>query len=84
MAMIQSAEESARMVLAIFGQFDIGPDEILQFASLHPAFLEKGGRATDFQPGINWLVERGYIEAPTDSSPIHAFHLTRDGFEQLP
>jgi len=84
MAKVPTPEESGRTILAIFGHFNIRPNEMLQFASLYPTFLRHGARASDFRPGVDWLVEQGYIEVRSDKWPPNAFFLTQDGFEQIP
>ena len=84
MATIPTPEESGHKILAIFGQFNIRPGEMLPFASLHQAFINMGGSANDFKLGIDWLCDMGYVEIRTDKRPPDRFFLTEDGFKQRP
>lgn len=83
MAKLPTPEESGRRILAIFADDNLRPGEMMLFACLYPRFLEKDARADDFEPGWQWLVDRGYLEVRTKKRPPERFFLTDAGFREM-
>jgi hypothetical protein len=81
MANVPTPEKSGQEILAVFGEFFIRPGEMLVHGSLYPAVLSKGFRREDWEHGLTWLTEQGFVEIPRNQ-PLSYF-LTEKGFAQL-
>lgn len=62
MTTIPTAEECGDVLLALYSRNTIRADEMLLWQVLHTQFINDGGRAEDFNLGLEWLLENGYIE----------------------
>ncbi len=79
MAKIPTREESGRKILAIYNQDGVRVGEMIQWQSLHPRFTEDSHwRTVDFDAGIQWCIERGFLEERTPKM----YFLTESGFAE--
>ena len=77
-------EKAGQEILAVFREHCVRPGEMLVHGSLYPAFLSKGLRREDWEHGLIWLAEQGFIETPKNR-PLSYF-LTEKGshrFEEM-
>ncbi|MGA2441321.1 MAG: hypothetical protein ABSH08_10200 [Tepidisphaeraceae bacterium] len=82
MATIPTPEQTGRVILSIFGQKNIRPNEQLLFGALHPAFLRQTNmRAADFEPGIQWLEQQAFIDRKGNAKG--PYFLTQAEFDEI-
>lgn len=75
MATVPTDEECAREILKVFKQSNIRPGESLLLGRLR-AVLLKRGRADDMVRGIQYVIDKGWLER----LPGNWFKLTEAGF----
>lgn len=80
MAKIPTREEAGLKILAILRQDGKRVKEVVQWQLLHPRFTsEPYWRVVDFEAGIQWCIERGYLEEQS----VKEYSLTETGFAEL-
>jgi len=56
---------------------------MLMFANLQPAFIaDIKYSGNDFDDGVSWLVERGFLEIRTERQPPFEYFLTDAGLRE--
>ena len=79
MAKIPTREEAGLKILAILRQDGKRVHEIVQWQFLHPRFTnDPHWRAVDFEAGIQWCIEKGYLEEQS----VMVYSLTEAGFAE--
>jgi TPP-dependent 2-oxoacid decarboxylase len=79
MATLPTPEESARAILAIFALQNSRPDDVLMAEQGNFAFRQAGGTAAEFQAGLEYAVQNGWLEIGNDNT----IKLTNAGFTQM-
>jgi hypothetical protein len=80
MASAPTPKETGKLLLEIFRSRNARPNETLVLESLRAHFLTTGGQAADFQKGIDWLREKGYVE---DGKRSGTFLITQAAFDVM-
>ena len=78
MATLPTPEESAHAILAIFAVDNSRPDDVLIAGGVNFAFRQAGGRAAEFQPGLEYAVQNGWLEIGENNT----IKLTNAGFTE--
>jgi hypothetical protein len=79
MANLPTPEESARAILAIFAFHNSRPDDVLMAGQVNFAFRQAGGRAAEFQAGLEYAVQNGWLEIGENNT----IKLTNAGFTEM-
>jgi hypothetical protein len=61
MGTAQTAEESARSILAILRDRNVKPGESLRAGPVNRDFISNGGAALDFDAGLEYAAEMGWL-----------------------
>jgi hypothetical protein len=72
-------EVSARAILSFFKLKDVRPNEMLVAGQVNQQFLTNGGQAADYAEGIQYAIERGWLEPLTNNR----LRLTETGFAEI-
>ncbi|MDP1630197.1 MAG: hypothetical protein Q8L66_02110 [Caulobacter sp.] len=78
MAELPTAEDAARRILAVFRKVQARENHVLRLNNFLD-FPTEGFTGSDFEPGIEYAVESGWLEISSSSS----FRLTAAGFSEL-
>jgi hypothetical protein len=78
MATLPTPEESARAILAIFAVDNSRPDHVLMAGGVNFAFRQAGGMAEEFQAGLEYAVQNGWLEIGENNT----IKLTNAGFTE--
>jgi hypothetical protein len=82
MATLPTPEDAGRAILSIFKRFRVRPNNMLLFNSLYGDFINiKPMAASDFEPGIQWLEQQGFIDRK--GKPKRPYFLTEAGFAAI-
>ena len=79
MATLPTPEESARAILAIFAVDNSRPDDVLIAGGVKFAFRQAGGMAEEFQAGLEYAVQNGWLEIGENNT----IKLTNAGFTAM-
>ena len=79
MATLPTPEESARAILAIFAVDNSRPDDVLIAGGVNFAFRQAGGMAEEFQAGLEYAVQNGWLEIGENDT----IKLTSAGFQKV-
>ena len=79
MATLPKPEESARRILSIFALTNSRPDDALIAEQADFAFRQAGGSAAEFQVGLEYAVQNGWLEI----SETNNIKLTNAGFAEI-
>jgi hypothetical protein len=79
MATLPTPEESARAILAIFALNNSRPDDVLMAGQGEFAFRQAGGTAAEFQAGLEYAVQNGWLEIGENNT----IKLTNAGFTEM-
>ena len=82
MATLPTPEQSGGNILQIYKKYNIRPGEMLQIQVIKIKLMEMGKRTEDFEAGLKWLVEQGYLEQKEGKSDRVIF-LTQKGFAKF-
>lgn len=82
MATLPTPEESGRVILDIYGKFNVRPGEMLQTRTLLANWIKTGLKNEDLANGLEWLGEQGFIEQKEGKSD-DALFLTKIGFAAI-
>ncbi len=62
MANLPTPEESARLILAIYRYNNVRAGSFLEAGALNSQFIDIDGSAADYEAGVKFAVERGWIK----------------------
>src|SRR6516225_7683957 len=79
MATVPTPEESARTILSFLKLKDLHPNEMVMASQVNQQFLTNGGKAPAYAEGIEYAIERGWLEPLTKDR----FRLTETGFIEI-
>jgi hypothetical protein len=79
MATGPTPEESARLILSFFKDHNRRAGEALMLDLVNTEFSTRGGRADDFNAGMEYALDQGWIEMPSSN----AMRLTDAGFAAM-
>lgn len=80
MATLPTPEETSREILSIFvTSFNCRPEEVLRINNFHSIWHSRRLRAEDFKSGMEFAVNKGWIEVLKGGS---SFRLTASGFAE--
>jgi hypothetical protein len=79
MATSPTPEESARRILSIFALNNSRPDDVLMAEQANFAFRQAGGSAAEFQAGLEYAVQNGWLEISENDT----IKLTNVGFAEI-
>lgn len=81
MATLPTPEETAREILAIFVEhFKCRPEDVLLINNFLAVWPNRGLAAEDFNTGMEYAVEQGWVEAQHQQTIRESFKLTSAGF----
>jgi len=79
MATLPTPEASARRILSIFALNNSRPHDVLMAQPADFAFRQAGGSAAEFQVGLEYAVQNGWLEI----SETNNIKLTNAGFAEI-
>ena len=79
MATLPTPEASARRILSIFALNNSRPHDVLMAQPADFAFRQAGGSAAEFQVGLEYAVQSGWLEI----SETNNIKLTNAGFAEI-
>jgi hypothetical protein len=79
MATLPTPEESARAILTIIAFHNSRPDDVLVAEQINFAFRQAGGSAAEFQAGLEYAVQNGWLEIGKNNT----IKLTNAGFSEM-
>ncbi|MFB3897539.1 MAG: hypothetical protein ACE14V_14680 [bacterium] len=79
MATLPTPEESGKRILSFYGSDGLRSGEMELWQSLHQRFLSSEWRSSDFNQGLKWCLEQGYLE----EKKTNMYYLTDTGYSQL-
>jgi hypothetical protein len=79
MATLPTPEEAARRILSIFALNNSRPDDVLMAEQANFAFRQAGGSAAEFQAGLEYAVQNGWLEIGENNT----IKLTNAGFAEM-
>ena len=82
MARLPTPEEMGKLILSIYGQFNVRPGEMLLIQNILAKWIKTGYRNEDMFNGLEWLGEKGFVEQKEGSSDTAIF-LTESGFAEI-
>jgi len=73
---LPTPEESGRLVLAIFRYNNIPAGRFLEAGALNSQFIDADGSPADYQAGMKFAVEHGWINIEPDIVRLNALGFT--------
>jgi hypothetical protein len=80
MATLPTPEESAKAILAIFKSKNVRAGAILMAGQVNMEFLNDGGKASDYSSGLQYAIDKGWLEHATGGTGLR---LTQTGFDEM-